>query len=114
MSAPVEPSPDGPPPLPVSPHLLTAWYGLMSVGSLALGLFAERPSLAKGLFSHTLGHPLVVFFALVAAGLMMLKFLHQQPMRNLVSPVNLVAGFLIAVACYFMGEWFGSSLSAIP
>ena len=103
-------NPEDPPPLPVSPHLLTGWFGLMSVGGLASGLFADRPLFGRGL----LAHPLVMLFAIAGAGLLILKFLHREPMRKLISPVSVIAGCVIAVACYFTGRWFGVSLAAVP
>lgn len=90
-----KPNPDDPPPIPVSPHLLTGWFSLMSVGGLAFGLFADRPLFGKGI----LAHPLVMLFAMAGAGLLILKFLHGEPMQKLISPVSVVAGCIIAVAC---------------
>jgi hypothetical protein len=105
-----KPNPDDPPPIPVSPHLLTGWFGVMSVGGLAFGLFADRPLFGKGI----LAHPLVMLFAMAGAGLLILKFLHGEPMRKLISPVSVIAGCIIAVVCYFIGRWFGVSLAAVP
>jgi len=81
----------------------------MSVGSLALGLFYPDYTLAKGI----LGHPLVIFFALVAAGLLTLRFLYGDLLK-VISATSLAVGFVIAVACYFIGVWFGVNLAAMP
>jgi hypothetical protein len=89
--------------------VLTWWFSLMSVGGLALGLFGGDHPLGKGV----LGHPLVIFFALVAAGLMMLGFLYGRLLK-VISATSLVVGFVIAIACYVIGVWFGVSLAAMP
>jgi hypothetical protein len=102
--------PDGPPPIPVSPHLLTWWFGAMALGGMGFGWYAGDHPFGHGL----LAHPLVVFFAFVAAGLMSLKFLHTRPLVALISLPSLVLGGGIGVACYFLGTWFGESLSKMP
>lgn len=101
---------DGPPPVPVSPHLLTWWFGLMAAGGLAFGAYADERPFGSGV----LAHPLVVLFAVVAAGLMTLSFLHAQPLLKLISARSLAAGAVIALACFFIGGWFGSNLIHMP
>ncbi len=102
------PSPDEPPPLPVSPHLSTIWFSMMAVGGLALGLVDGQP-LAKDVFAH-----LSVFFAVTAAGVLMLKLVHGRPLREVISPISLVGGCVVAIACYFIGGWFAVNLTAVP
>jgi hypothetical protein len=97
-------------PVPVSPHLLTWWFGLMAVGGLGFGAYAAERPFGNGV----LAYPLVVFFAVVAAGLMTLRFLHVQPLLKLISAPSLAAGAAIAVACFFIGSWFGSNLIHMP
>jgi hypothetical protein len=100
----------GPPPVPVSPHLLTWWFGLMAAGGLGFGAYAAERPFGNGV----LAYPLVVFFAIVAAGLMTLRFLHVQPLLKLISAQSLAAGAAIGVACFFIGSWFGSNLIHMP
>jgi len=110
-SHPVRPErPDGPPPVPVSPHLLTWWFGLMAAGGVGFGLYAdERP------FGHgVLAHPLVVFLACAVAGLLTLRFLHEQPLLQLISARTLTVGIVIGIACFFIGNWFGINLIHMP
>jgi hypothetical protein len=99
---------DGPP--PVSPHLLTWWFGLMAIGGVAFGLNADEHPFGRGV----LAHPLVVFAACVLAGLLTLRFLHARPVRQLISAWSLAGGAVIGVACFFLGRWFGASLMHIP
>jgi hypothetical protein len=102
--------PDGPPPVPVSPHLLTWWFGVMAVGGLGFGTYADQRPFGNGV----LAHPLVVFFAFVGAGLLTLRFLHTKPLVQLISAQSLAAGFVIAIACFFIGNWFGVNLIHMP
>lgn len=100
----------GPPPVPVSPHLLTWWFGLMALGGVTFGLYAEQQPFGKGV----LAHPLVVFLALVAAGLLTLRFLHARPVTALISSWCLAIGVAIGTACFFIGSWFGVNLINLP
>jgi hypothetical protein len=102
--------PDGPPPVPVSPHLLTWWFGLMALGGVGFGLCADGRPFGNGV----LAHPLVIFFALVAAGLLTLRFLHARPVLQLISAPCLAAGAVIGIGCFFAGSWFGVSLINMP
>jgi hypothetical protein len=100
----------GPPPVPMSPHLLTWWFGLTAVGGLGFGAYADERPFGNGV----LAHPLVVFFAVVAAGLMTLRFLHERPLLQLIPAPCLAAGAIIGIACFFVGSWFGSNLIHMP
>jgi hypothetical protein len=102
--------PDHPPPVPVSPRLLTWWFGLMALGGVAFGLYAEDRPFGNGV----LAYPLVVFFAFVAAALLTLRFLHARPVQELIAERYLAAGVAIAIACFFIGNWFGVSLMKLP
>jgi hypothetical protein len=101
---------DGDAPLPVSPHLLTWWFGLMATGGIGFGLYAGERPFGNGM----LAHPLVVFAACVLAGLLTLRFLHARPLLQLISARCLAAGAVIAIACFFLGTWFGASLMHMP
>jgi hypothetical protein len=103
-------SPDHPPPLPVSPHILTWWFSLMAIGGLGLGIFAHDRPFGDGL----LGHPLIVLFAVVAAILLTLRFLHARPLGELIPRASIALGCAIAVACYVLGDWFATNLMALP
>jgi len=99
-----------PPRMPVSPHLLTWWFGLMALGGVAFGLYSEERPFGRGV----LAYPLVVFFAFVAAGLLTVRFLHARPLTELISPWCLAIGIAIGTACFFIGNWFGVSLLNMP
>ena len=96
--------------VPVSPHLLTWWFGLMATGGVGFGLYADERPFGSGV----LAHPLVIFAACVLAGLMTLRFLHARTVLQLISARSLAAGAVIAIACFFLGRWFGASLMHMP
>lgn len=102
--------PGDPPPVRVSPHLLTWWFGLMALGGVGFGLYADERPFGNGV----LGYPLIVFFAFAAAGLLTLRFLHARPLLRLISARCLVVGVAIGIACFFIGDWFGASLFKMP
>ena len=99
-----------PDPVPASRHLLTAWFGLVAVGGVAFGLFAHERPFGRG----ALGHPLVVFFAVILAGLLTLRFLSTRPLAELISPWYVGAGIGIGVVCFYLGNWFGINLAGLP
>lgn len=82
----------------------------MAIGGVAFGMFAERRPFGNGV----LAHPLIVFFAIVAAVLLVLRFLHGRPVPELISERNLLVGCFIGVACFLIGNWFGANLMAMP
>jgi hypothetical protein len=96
--------------VPVSPHLLTWWFGLMAAGGVGFGLHADDRPFGNGV----LAHPLVVLALFVLAGLTTLRFLHARPVLQLISARCLAAGATIAVACFFLGGWFGANLIHMP
>jgi hypothetical protein len=93
-------------PAPVSPHLLTWWFGLMAIGGVAFGIDADEHPFGGGV----LAHPLAVFAACAVAGLLTLRLLHARPLLHLISARALAAGAIIGAACFFLGRWFGASL----
>jgi hypothetical protein len=109
MSHSTNPDPsDGP--VPVSPHLLTWWFGLMATGGVGFGAYADQHPFGRGV----LAHPLVVLAACAIAGLLTLRLLHDRPLLQLISARSLAAGAAIAVACYVLGRWFAASLMHLP
>jgi len=101
---------DGPPPVPVSPRLLTWWFGLMAAGGVGFGVYADERPFGAG----ALAHPLVVFLACAVAGLLTLRFLHARSLLKLISARSLAAGIVIGIACFFIGRWFGVNLIHMP
>jgi hypothetical protein len=55
-----------------------------------------------------------MFFAVTAAGVIMLKLVHGRPLQEVISPISLASGCVVAIACYFIGGWFAVNLTALP
>jgi hypothetical protein len=94
----------------VSPHILTWWFGMMAVGGVGFGFYAERRPFGNGV----LAYPLVVFFACIAVILLTLRFLYARPVPEFISNRLLVIGVLIGLACFLIGNWFGVTLAPMP
>jgi hypothetical protein len=60
--------------------LWSAWYGLVMAGGLAFGLIGER----RPFGSDMLAHPLVVYFAVVAVGLLGLRVVLGRPVPEVI------------------------------
>jgi hypothetical protein len=106
---PTMPAHDGGAP-PASQHLLTWWFGLMAIGGVGFGVYADEHPFGRG----ALAHPLIVFVAATAAGLLTLRFLNERPLLRLISARCLAAGAVIGAACFALGRWFGANLMHLP
>jgi hypothetical protein len=73
----------------------------MAAGGTGFGLLGER----RPLGGDVLAHPLVVFFALVAAGLLVLRVVIARPVPQLLPERALVIGCLIGAAAFLAGNW---------
>jgi hypothetical protein len=80
----------------------------MALGAMALGVIDREPP-RQVVFAH-----LSMFFAVVAAGVIMVKLVHGRPLREVISPLSLAGGCIVAIACYFIGGWFAVNLTAVP
>jgi hypothetical protein len=77
------------------------WYALMAAGGLGFGLVDERRP-----FGHDmLAHPLIVYLALAAVGLLILRAVLARPVPELIPERTLLAGCLFGVAAFFAGNW---------
>lgn len=82
-------------------RLHALWYGLMAAGGLGFGLIGERRPFGQ----DVLAHPLVVYFAVAAAGLLVLRAVLARPVPELIPERTLVAGCLVGVAAFLAGNW---------
>jgi hypothetical protein len=78
------------------------WYGLMAAGGFAFGLFANMRPLGAGI----LVHPLVLFFILVAAGLLILRTVAARPVPEIISDRALVYGCSAGLVMFLIGNFF--------
>jgi hypothetical protein len=82
------------------------WYGLMAAGGLGFGLLGERRPFGQDI----LAHPLVVYFALAAVGLMVLRAVLARPVPEVIPERTLLAGCVIGVAAFLVGNWISVHL----
>ncbi len=77
------------------------WYGLMAAGGFVFGLSGDR----RPFGTDVLAHPLVVFFAVVAVALMVLRIARARPVPELIPERALVIGCLVGGAAFLAGNW---------
>jgi hypothetical protein len=81
--------------------LRSAWYGLVMAGGLGFGLIGERRPFGNDM----LAHPLVVYFATVAVGLLVLRVMLARPVPEVISERELLAGLLSGAAAFLVGNF---------
>ena len=77
------------------------WYGLMVAGGLGFGLIGERRPFGQ----EVLAHPLVVYFAMAAAGLLLLRVVLARPVPEVIPERTLVFGCLVGAAAFLAGNF---------
>lgn len=82
------------------------WYGLMAAGGLGFGLIGERRPFGPDM----LAHPLIVYFALAAVGLLILRAVLARPVPELIPERTLLSGCLLGVAAFLAGNWISTHL----
>lgn len=82
----------------------------MSVGGLAFGAYSER----RPFGADVLAHPLVVFFAVVGAGLLVLRFAIRRPVPEVISERRLLVGCAVGLLAFLVGNWLATHLVAPP
>ena|ERR1700716_4292158 len=97
-----------PPARPVAGRAQAWWFGLMTSGGFVFGLTGDR----RPFGTDVLAHPLVVFFALVAAALMILRLVCGRPVPELIPERALVIGCLVGSAGFLAGNWVAAHVIA--
>ena len=90
------------------PRLQLWWYGLMAAGGLAFGLIGDRRPFGR----DVLAHPLVVFFVVAAAALLVLRIALARPVPELIPERALLTGCLFGGAAYLIGNWIAAHFLA--
>jgi len=86
------------------------WHGLMLAGGLGFGLIGERRPFGQDM----LAHPLVVYFAAAAVGLMVLRAVLARPVPEVIPERALVSGCLLGAAAFLAGNFINTYLIAGP
>jgi len=89
-------------------RLRGAWYGLVMAGGLGFGLIGERRPFGNDM----LAHPLVVYFATVALGLLILRVVLGRPVPEVIPERVLVAGCLSGAIAFLMGNFISAHMMA--
>ena len=105
----IEPAPPTSKQPPASGRVLTWWFGLMSAAGVAFGAFAEDHPFGD----DVLAHPLIVFFVVVAAGLLGLRVVLRRPVPEIISDRLLLVGCLVGLAAFLIGNWLAVNLVAL-
>lgn len=79
------------------------WHVLMVLGGAIFGMLVDQRPFGDAI----LRHPLVIFFFLVALGLLALRVLLAQPVPNVISDRALVGGCVLGLAAFLVGNYFG-------
>ena len=91
------------------PRLQLWWYGLMAAGGLAFGLIGDRRPFGR----DVLAHPLVVFFVVAAAALLVMRGALARPVPELIPERALLTGCLFGGAAYLLGNWIAVHLLTV-
>jgi hypothetical protein len=88
--------------------LRSMWLGLVIAAGLGFGLIGER----RPFGTDMLAHPLIVYFATVAVGLLILRVVLARPVPEVIPERVLVAGCLGGAAAFLVGNFISVSMMA--
>ena len=78
----------------------------MAAGGLAFGFIGDRRPFGR----DVLAHPLVVFFVVAAAALLVMRVALARPVPELIPERALLTGCLFGGAAYLLGNWIAVHL----
>ena len=107
--SPDDSNPSTPPTGANAGRILTWWFGAMSAAGLAFGSLAEQ----RPFGNDVLAHPLVIFFAIVAGALLILRLVSRRPAPALIGDRMLLVGCGVGLIAFLIGNWFGTHLGAM-
>lgn len=81
----------------------------MAAAGVAFGLFAEN----RPFGNDVLEHPVVILFVVVGIGLIVLRVALRRPVPEIIPERLLLAGCVIGLVAFLIGNWFAMNLSAI-
>jgi hypothetical protein len=84
------------------------WRILMIAGGFAFGLLADR----RPFGGAVLGHPIVVFAAVAGMGLLILRFVIDRPVPDVIPDRAIAVGFFLGIAAFLVGNWIAVYLAA--
>jgi hypothetical protein len=88
--------------------VLLQWRLAMIAGGFIFGLFADRRPFGESF----LAHPIVIYAAIAALGLLVLRFALRRPVPETIPERAIVVGFLLGIAAFLLGNFVGVHLIA--
>jgi len=85
---------------PAAGRVQVWWYGLMASGGFVFGLLGDRRPFGAGV----LAHPFVLFFAVVAIALLILRVARARPVPELIPERALLIGCFVGGAAFLVGN----------
>jgi hypothetical protein len=82
------------------------WYGAVCIAGLGFGLLGERRPFGQGI----LAHPFIVYAFVVAAGLLVIRVVRQQPVPELIPERALGLGCAAGDALFLAGNFIAAHL----
>ena len=81
----------------------------MALGGFGFGLLGDR----RPFGTDVLTHPFVIFFAVVAVAILVLRVAGARPVPELIAERALLAGCLLGAAAFLAGNWAAAHLLAV-
>ena len=94
---------------PAAPRARVWWFAAMALGGFGFGLLGDR----RPFGTDVLAHPFVIFFAVVAVALVVLRLACARPVPELIPERALVIGCLLGAAAFLAGNWAAAHLLAV-
>jgi hypothetical protein len=94
---------------PAAPRARVWWFAAMALGGFGFGLLGDR----RPFGTDVLTHPFVIFFAVVAVALLVLRLACARPVPELIPERALVVGCLVGAAAFLAGNWAAAYLLPI-
>jgi len=85
---------------------LAYWYGAVCVAGFGFGLLGERRPFGQNI----LAHPFIVYAFVLAAGLLVLRIVRQQPVPELIPERALGLGCAAGIALFLAGKFIAAHL----
>jgi hypothetical protein len=88
------------------PRAQIYWYAAMVTGGLAFGLIGERRPLGDDIFAH----PLILFFMIAIAGLLITRAVLARPVPEVVPERVLLLGCFAGLAAFLASNWIAAHI----
>jgi hypothetical protein len=82
------------------------WYGVVGLAGFGFGLIGERRPFGEDM----LAHPLLIYFLIVAAALIVLRVTMRRPVPEIIPERALAAGCIAGLALFLAGNFVATHL----